>query len=309
MEKDIGQKDDTESLALTEYKKNNFFKRLLDFFNKNKLKKFDYTEHKDTAVFPFGQVLIEYDGKKIDYHKVQKNKSITDLSNEELSYIKKLRKIDSRYIYNAEDIRRIVAHNPNIDEHGDYVEILSLVEKIIPKGCDRNFYRNIKDLKIQLDMEDTLENTKRDKTLVAGAYDIKENEIIIPKEFIELIFNGSTSNKDFSTKIKLVLLHELFHMASSEYDKEKDIVNCGFYVYPTRNMEQQNVGLTEGMTEMCVSLITGVSNSNNSTYSVGELFCKQLCLLVGLDTMLESYFNNLGIENIKKISGPAQKSL
>ena len=69
MEKDIGQKDDTESLALTEYKKNNFFKRLLDFFNKNKLKKFDYTEHKDTAVFPFGQVLIEYDGKKIDYHK------------------------------------------------------------------------------------------------------------------------------------------------------------------------------------------------------------------------------------------------
>lgn len=61
-----------------------------------------------------------------------------------------------------------------------------------------------------------------------------------------------TSNpKDFYFRqYSQTLLHELSHMASSNYDSETKTSLCGFDKFPTDNESEKNRGLTKGYTEI-----------------------------------------------------------
>lgn len=85
-------------------------------------------------------------------------------------------------------------------------------------------------------------------------------------------------------------------MASSYYDKENEIIICGF----GDSKIHRNIALTEGFTELLSMIIILGIVEINSGYYIEALLSKQLTLLVGLDTMVESYFKNHNTSLIEK---------
>ena len=83
------------------------------------------------------------------------------------------------------------------------------------------------------------------------------------------------------------LFHELFHMASSYYDKDEDIVYCGFSI--SINNEVIGNGINEGYTELLTQRYLGNKHNLKKTYFFEVKVATLLEKIVGTEQMEEYY--------------------
>ena len=120
------------------------------------------------------------------------------------------------------------------------ITLLEWIENIIPENARANFYRNVSTLRIEIGTEE-LESSKKknDKFKATGEYDIRANIIRIPTSTIEDMYRyyEGLENKEeiIDQELTHLLVHELFHMASSYYDSETDTKTSGFDTFPSKS--------------------------------------------------------------------------
>ncbi len=151
------------------------------------------------------------------------------------------------------------------------VEFTEVLEKEFPKDSLTNFYNNINEGNIKSNALIMLLGA-------AGMYFVKKNRI---NYFL------------FST-----IYHELFHMASSVYDKDKKLAFCGFNQYvKTLNIFKRNSigkGIDEGYTELLARRCFGKKHKilNNRLFREYDFevgIVEQLEKIVGQEDMKRYY--------------------
>ncbi len=235
-----------------------------------------------------------FNGVLIQLNENEKNKILNELL------------YDYNYTYYSELLKNIMVSNPSLNQNFDYFfAFLNFIEGIIPVKYKANFYSNLKTLQIELNLDKEFsEISDTQSSTICGSYNVKENKIVILPESIFLIKEVSkkvaNSNAFFWKYYNKDLLHELLHMASSQYDKESDVVLCGFDKYPTDDRCEMNRGLTEGMTEAltCYGIPGTIEISNN--YYIEGLFINQLIQIIGAQSLIDSYFGNLGTTMLRE---------
>lgn len=105
-----------------------------------------------------------------------------------------------------------------------------------------------------------------------GQYDIEKNTIEISKR-----------------NYKLTIIHELFHMASSMFDKENNTIFCGFFQL-TPNIKIGE-GLNEGYTQYLTEKYFSDKHSLLDAYSYEKTIAGILELIVGKNNMENFYFH------------------
>jgi len=174
-----------------------------------------------------------------------------------------------------------------------------MIENIIPKQYRDNFYRNLRTLKIHLNIDEKTKDMNSDS---AGSYNSINNEIILNyvdnQRLKEISKKNSNPDNFFWTQINSTLVHELLHMASTYYDKDNNIELSGFNKFPCEGLLNSNRGLTEGMTEVLACMIVPGSVEISCGYYIEEGLINQLALIVGPQVMIDSYFGNLGTKDI-----------
>lgn len=209
-------------------------------------------------------------------------------------------KVKDGYNYDSQMLIELMHSNPSLNCNFEYYyTFLSYIEGIIPERFKSKFYNNLKTLQIELNMDVESKSDNEERTYVAcGGYNTKNNKIVMNPKSVNQIKEVSRTTNDPNTffwkHFNINLLHELFHMASSHYDRENGISLSGFDKYPADNIYDSNRGLTEGMTEVlsCCGIPGTVEISCG--YYIEELFINQLAQIVGTQPLLDSYFGNLG---------------
>lgn len=115
----------------------------------------------------------------------------------------------------------------------------------------------------------------------AGFYECKENKILLLKKYKNLIIN-----------------HELFHMASSVYDKKNDILFMGFYQGDYKKKRRIGRGINEGYTTLLAKrYFNEECEQINESYKVCAYICEKLEEIIGRKKMEELYLdaNLLGL--------------
>ena len=228
------------------------------------------------------------------------NGILTNLNENQSKEIMNELKTKDGYNYDSQMLKDLMKSNPSLNSNFEYYNnFLDYIEKIIPEKCKSNFYNNLKTLQIDLNLDVELKNdNEKSSYITSGGYNTKNNKISMNPENINILKTISKDTNDPNTffwkNFNKDLLHELFHMASSNYDKETEISLCGFDKYPVDNIYDLNRGLTEGMTEVlsCYGIPGTIEIACG--YYIEELFINQLSLIVGIEPLIDSYFGNLG---------------
>jgi len=257
----------------------------------------------DYIVFDFGKVLLKYiDGKKHFYK--ENNGLITNLTNEELIKVEAVFNNNDNNYY-TERLEELVSNN-NLIEHREYViNLLRFLENLIPINARDNFYRNLKTLKLKLNLNiDYTKKQEFDSSDVRKAnYNARDNILTIDEDTLRENYELASYSKEkeefFIRELLHILLHELSHMASSNYDEYTGILLSGFDKYPFFIDEESNRGLTEGMTEMIASYGVPSRLEASSLYHVETLFVGQLLQIISRDIILDSYFANKGTKELE----------
>ena len=253
-------------------------------------------------VYKGKKYIIKYNDKDINIY-VFNNNIIQEASHEEKQEIKEILNSECNYVYDSTILNDLVSANPQI-EYKEYVmNFLNWLEGIIPEDCRYNFYKNVETLQTALNITSSkVDDHSIEHETVAG-YNTKKNNITINKESLQELWEIAklTSNpKDFYFRqYSQTLLHELSHMASSNYDSETKTSLCGFDKFPPDNESEKNRGLTEGYTEILSMAGVPGTIELSSGYYIEASLINQLILLVGNETFARSYFLNLGITPIQ----------
>ncbi len=139
-------------------------------------------------------------------------------------------------------------------------KFLEILEKNFKPKDLTFFFRNIESLDFQK-IED-----KKDNTL--AYYTAKDNKITFIKDF-----NSNT------------IIHELFHMASSYYEKDQDISYIGFR-QKGKDLDI-GIGLNEGYTEVLANRYSNINESRS--YIHEKKYAKILEDIIGKDLMQSLY--------------------
>lgn len=228
------------------------------------------------------------------------NGILTNLNENQSKEIMNELKTKDGYNYDSQMLIDLMKSNSSLDSHFEYYyNLLDFIEKIIPEKCKSNFYNNLKTLQIELNLDVELKNDNENSfCITSGEYNTKDNKISMNPENIKNLKTISKDTNDPNTffwkNFTKDLLHELFHMASSNYDKETGISLCGFDKYPSNNIYDSNRGLTEGMTEVLSCLGIPGTIEIACGYYIEEKFINQLSLIIGAQSLIDSYFGNLG---------------
>ena len=197
-------------------------------------------------------------------------------------------------------LEEIILSNQELVKQKSIIPILKQMESFIPENARENFYTNLKTL--------TFAFSEKEKET---CYLFKENKITINTDFKPFFLGEWTEDvqEEEAKRIFLTTLsHELFHMASTKYNKEIDLVQSGFEV-AMPNKTVLNMYLNEGFTEMlneCLYpdafLFSGykdtVAIANFLTNIVGIDFIKQLYFTNGLAIQLENAMSTFVSKNI-----------
>lgn len=254
-----------------------------------------------------GKIVVVMKNFQLTYFK-EKDKKLKLLSKKDFKTIDKLLKDSKQTIYYSKALNDILIDNPNLqnfDNNATFKYMLECIENIIPVEYRSNFYKNLMTLEIEIGIEYVpLNNEKQDEIKDLGGYDIRHNKITIYKHTLDNLneYAQTTNNKNetFGREINRIIIHELLHMASSFFEKEKNRIVCGF-----RDTHSENLnGLTEGFTELLSMMFVPGTLEINSGYYLHALLSKQLLFLVGFDTMIKSYF---GLHNSREIEKELNK--
>lgn len=187
----------------------------------------------------------------------------------------------------------------------DLKEIIEQVEKFIPLKYRKNFYKNIQNLTIEyIGVKDL--NCEYDETINEniGEYDYETNTIIINLNAINnAVATAQHKEESYKELLKHTVIHELLHMSSTCYKKNKPIYN-GFGDIKMGKYEKtvEHQGLTEGYTELLTSTIEkrDITFIKNNPYKIQIMFSKQIEMLIGKENMEEAYFNESNIKLIHR---------
>ncbi len=219
--------------------------------------------------------VISYKDFKLDIFRLENNQRV-ELSGIEREYMDNIISRNSSYIYTSVKLEEIVSNNPSISNNPIAPNFIEWIESFIPVDARDNFYKNVETLKI--------EEMKEVEKGITAYYNAKENTICL------LPIDSYASELEYTKN----LFHELLHMASSRYDKETGEVLSGLDKAES-DFSESNRGLTEGITE--VIAFNGLSQSIGK--STEGLIVEQLSRLVDPNVIIESYFANKGITDIK----------
>lgn len=245
--------------------------------------------------------IVKYENNTTIFYKENNNK-IELLNDSELKLIKEEFNKQYGYMYNSEYLLYLVENNSNIDSKEYIYNFLDWLERVIPENCRDNLYRNIRTLKLSLKLDLNFDDISEIEREESGNYNTRENTIFFDVNNLKELWNIaiSTENpKEFYYKhYSQTILHELTHMSSSNYNN--GISLCGFDKFPASDEEDENRGLTEGLTELIA--FAGVPNTIelSSNYYIEASICNQISQLIGFPIMLESYFSNKGIYSLKE---------
>lgn len=161
------------------------------------------------------------------------------------------------------------------------LEFADILKKEFPADSLINFYNNINEVKIKRNGIILLD-------LAVGVYYCKKNKI------------------NYFTIASIY--HELFHMASSVYDSEKELVCAGFKQrYYTSGSKSKVInigdGINEGYTELLAHRYFGGKHKMSKTYKFEVGIVDKLEKIVGQDEMKKLYLsaNLMGlVDNLKQ---------
>ena len=245
--------------------------------------------------------VIIYDDKKIKILKKVDNK-LVELDKSEKKKIESFFSREQSHKYSSLYLTECLNDN-NVLEKKDYIlPFLEWLEKLIPEDSRDNFYRNIRTLSIDYNFE-YLDRKKSNNVATniegVGEYNCTSNHITINKEYLEYLSSISNDEDFIYNNYAVSIMHELAHMASANYDRKTNISKCGFNTYPFSDVNDNNRGLTEGITELISFTAIPFVSSYTSGYFKEMKIAKQLEMIVGTNVLLESYFSNKGLEEIK----------
>ena len=244
--------------------------------------------------------VIIYDDKKIKILKKVDNK-LVELDKSEKKKIESFFSREQSHKYSSLYLTECLNDN-NVLEKKDYIlPFLEWLEKLIPKDSRDNFYRNIRTLSIDYNFEclDRKKSNNVDTNIEGAGYNCTRNHITINKEYLEYLSSISNDENFIYNNYAGSIMHELAHMASANYDRQTNISKCGFNTYPFSDENDNNRGLTEGMTELISFTAIPFVSLYTSGYFMEMKITKQLEMIVGTNVLLESYFSNKGLEEIK----------
>lgn len=248
-----------------------------------------------------GKIVVIRENNKDNFYK-EINGKLTILTVEEKETLEKILKPKIKTLLHSEMTKKIVETNPKLNAYKSnkaFHNMLDWIENLIPSQYRSNFYNNLSTLEIEYGIEYVSLEKNANSTL--GGYDLKENKIIIYKHTLEekkeLSKNAPNSEEFYNKEINRIMLHELLHMASSCFNEDLNIKLTGFC--NMLDVDSLNYGLTEGMTELLSMIGVQGTFELSSGYYIETLLTKQLCFIVGFDTMIDSYFGNLGTAKIK----------
>lgn len=130
------------------------------------------------------------------------------------------------------------------------------------------FSKNLKTLKIQT-VNSIVNYNIFSKDIISAYYEVIGNTIIISRKYKHISFN-----------------HELFHVASSYYDKET--IYCGLSRISCKNTSSIGKFLNEGYTELLTQRY--FPSKNNNAYTFEKNVAGIIEDIVGRETMYECYF-------------------
>ena len=146
------------------------------------------------------------------------------------------------------------------------------------------------------------------------------NEISVNKGLASLLHGAGAYYHYESNKIDILdfsaIYHELFHLASSYYDKENNIAYCGFCQitpdpYFSSNSKEIGRGLEEGYTELLTHRYFGEKHKMSWSYLFEVGVARRIEEIVGLEKMerlhLTSNLKGL-LEELKKYSSEEEIS-
>lgn len=249
-------------------------------------------------------VIINEDDKKVIYKNI--DNKLVSLSKDELEHIEKMFDNKYSYTYKSERLNNIISSNPNIESKEYIANFLNWLEGNIPESEKEKFYKKVSTLKTKLNYNAELKKDIeiREGFYQSAGYNTNNNTITIDEKSVLEMKKISLKTSDpgtfFWTHYSQQLLHELAHMASSNYDKETGVSLCGFDRYPAEKEEDKNRGLTEGFTELVsMSGVPGTYELSSGYYIEASLI-NQMIQIIGIDIFKECYFCNLGITPLKE---------
>lgn len=247
------------------------------------------------------KIFIEIKASRVIFKKYM-NGILTQLNDEQSKKIIDKLKISDGYNYWSQMLIELMHANPSLNSNFEYYyPFFDYIEKLIPEKFRSSFYKNLRTLQIELNLNVDIKNEDLEKGyMTCGGYNLKDNKITMNPKSINQIREASMLTNDpnafFLKHFAKDLLHEIFHMASSNYDKETKISLCGFNKYPSDDICDSNRGLTEGMTEVLACCGVPETIEIACAYYIEELFIIQLTQIIGSQPLLDSYFGNLGTE-------------
>lgn len=157
------------------------------------------------------------------------------------------------------------------------LEFANVLEKEFPKDSLINFYNNVNEVKIRRDVRILLLSAD-------GVHSCEKNKI-----------------KYFTISS---IYHELFHMASSFFNKENKLGYTGFsQTYYKLKITNIGVGINEGYTELLAHRYFGEKHKMPKSYKFEVGIVEELEKIIGQEEMKKLYLNaNLTglIENLKQ---------
>ncbi len=234
---------------------------------------------------------------KVSYTKLVDNKEVP-VSKEELTYFKNNFKsylsffIADYYLSKNSDIglleKRLIR------------PILLKVEEIIPISYRKDFYKNLKTLKVIFEEESNKPDAHfkakevKNRGHVVALYD-SHNTLLINKNYFKK-FISQNDNQTAVDTFKSTIFHELQHMASTKYDFANRAMGFGFYsIYDAGKVKY--IGLTEGYTQLLTSIFYP-NEITETNYSIPSLLMYQLMQIVGKDVLDSAFYDEHSLTGI-----------
>lgn len=228
--------------------------------------------------------------------------SAGQLTNEEYNMLRREINKDRSKLFKSDKLNQIALINKNLAYNDIIVKILDKIETTIPKQYRDTFYKNLETVYIhrvngfindkiyyesKIDEEKPIFYTGGTYNVISNEIEINYNPIIekrLETEFIE-------------EYLKVLTTHEIFHMASSSYDRNNEVRKSGLIEFIKNNSNNEETALNNYLNEVISQYLTKkivTEKYGHSSYDIYMPILRQLISLVGYNTIIKSYFLNKG---------------
>jgi len=198
-------------------------------------------------------------------------------------------------IFQSDKLNEIAKENNLLKSFNILEEVLDSVETHIPQNCRDTYYKRLKNLKLRIIATEQFD--KNSRVIVPASYSPEENTMYLStktlcyfKDKFKEKYKGEDINTIFNSYLKRVIIHELFHLASSNIKDEDNSLYSGFVNFDN---EKYLVSLNEATTELLSEQVLRDRIFHQyAGYSLQMIILSELSSIVGSEVIKESYFKN-----------------